>query len=63
MSRLEELIAKWEAEVEAEACSFMERDGMSPGEAGDRARALVNARREQAAENRKSNAGWLECSL
>jgi hypothetical protein len=56
MSRLDELIAEWEAEVEAEAVAFMERDGMSPGEAGDRARALVNARRKQEAEDRKANA-------
>jgi len=55
MSRLDELIAEWEAEVEAEAVAFMERDGMSPGEAGDRARALVNARRKQEAEDRKAN--------
>ena len=56
MSRLDELIAEWEAEVEAEAVNFMERDGMSPGEAGDRARAVVNARRKQIVEDRKPNA-------
>lgn len=57
MSKLDELIAEWEAEVEAETVEFMERDGMSPGEAGDRARAVVNARRKYAAEDRKANSG------
>lgn len=51
MSKLDELIQ----EGEAEAVICMERDGMSPEEAGDMARATVNARRKQAAEDRKVN--------
>jgi hypothetical protein len=56
MSRFDELIAQWTEEVEAEAAVLMEHDGMSPDEAGACARTTVNARRKQAAEDRKASA-------
>jgi len=53
MRKIDEVIAEWQNEVDAEAVILMERDGMSPGEAGDRARAVVENRRKQAAQDRR----------
>ncbi len=52
-TELNDLIRAWSDEVDAEAVVFMKRDGMSPTDANDMARAVVNARRKLAAEGRK----------
>lgn len=55
MRSLDELIEEYTEQINREGARLMEEDGLSPSEAGDKARTLVDARRKKEAYDRRNS--------